>query len=135
MAPRASSSLKISLSPRLVTLLESHLADELEDLRRRLSSAARPPARTRKVRQRRACAGRAPVLALASDVAAALQARGVRDASLVEGEIVIPGTSAPAPHAWVESGDRVHDHTQGEFRKVWPRELYYRVFRATRRAA
>ena len=67
--------------------------------------------------------------------AADLRARGDRDAALVEGLIVVPGTGTPAPHAWVESGDRVHDHTQGEFRTVWPRELYYRVFRATPRAA
>ncbi len=76
-----------------------------------------------------------PALALAATVAEQLQRSGVRDVSLVEGSIRAPGSPAPSPHAWVEAGDRVHDPTQGEFRRVWPRELYYHVFQATRRAA
>lgn len=137
MAPRTRTQDRPPLPRELAAALEMQLAQELERLRRRLSSAARPPARPppRARRPRPAVARPPPALKLASGVAAALQARGVRDAALVQGLIVVPGTSAPAPHAWVESGDRVHDPTQGEYRTVWPRELYYRVFRATPRAA
>jgi hypothetical protein len=133
MATRTTSWTGSPAARSLADALEHQLARELERLRRRLAARARPSPRPGRARRR--AARPAPVLALASDVAADLRAHGVRDASLVQGEIVVPGTSVAAPHAWVESGDRVHDHTQGEFRKVWPRELYYRVFRATRRAA
>jgi hypothetical protein len=133
MATRTTSRTGSPAARSLADALEHRLARELEGLRRRLAARARPAPRPG--RARRPASRPPPVLALASDVAAGLRAQGVRDASLVQGEIVVPGTSVPAPHAWVESGDRVHDHTQGEFRKVWPRELYYRVFRATRRAA
>ncbi|HET8722972.1 MAG TPA: hypothetical protein VFM53_02130 [Anaeromyxobacteraceae bacterium] len=143
MAPRDPTPAFPLLSRSVAASIEAHLAEELERLRRRLSAAARTqaartpapraPARARK--PRRATCRPPPALELASGVAAALRARGVRDAELVQGLIVVPGTGAPAPHAWVESGDRVHDHTQGEFRTVWPRELYYRVFRAMPRAA
>jgi hypothetical protein len=147
-----------TLSERLTRIaldvLEARLAAELCRLRSRLAAdeevaatrgVPRGPSR-RSAPRRAATGGRVPApatsaaparpaLALAATVAERLQKSGVRDVSLVEGSIRAPGSPAPAPHAWVEAGDRVHDPTQGEFRRVWPRELYYHVFQATRRAA
>lgn len=64
-------------------------------------------------------------------VAAGLRARGERDATVVRGRFRRPGTVEIVEHAWVEAGDRVHDPSFEETRKIWPRELYYLAFRAT----
>ncbi|MEY2668241.1 MAG: hypothetical protein RJA59_879 [Pseudomonadota bacterium] len=64
---------------------------------------------------------------------ATLRAQGLKlkGARLVHGTVLRPGTAVPVPHSWIEADDRVHDPTLGEGRRVWPRELYYLVFRAT----
>ena len=140
----------LSSAPSLARVLERALADTLQALTSRLRAAARPaptPSRARSPKkatkgpQRRPQAAPQPRPtrpprrqatpdAPASVVLATLRIAGARDARLVEGTIWRPGTAGPVPHRWVEAGDRVHDPSQGEGRRIWPRELYYLVFPA-----
>ncbi len=64
-------------------------------------------------------------------VAAGLRASGDLDAVVIHGHFRRPGTDEAVAHSWVESGDSVHDPSFEDGRKVWPKELFYFVFRAS----
>ncbi len=114
-------------------LLEASLEDELDALTARLRKLAAPKVKSR--RQARSEPRAVPSSPLARIALAGLRARGETNAKFVTGRVFQPGSAASAPHSWVESEDKVYDSTLGEGRGIWPRELYYLVFRAQKKEA
>ena len=136
------------ISPLLFARLTRTVADafvarievRLDDLVSRLKAAP-----TRSPRRRRSSRTRKPIPTVASvvrlpvpvsmpslqRVVAGLRVNGDRDAVVIHGHFRRPGTGEAVAHSWVESGDSVHDPSFENGRKVWPKELFYFVFRAT----
>ncbi len=127
--------------------LASALAQELEALCARLRRAASsrtarkaaPPSRFVESRRtatapRRRTPTPSPESPATSGLAA-LRASGRRTARLVRGSVVHPGAPGQTPHCWIEVDDEVHDPSLGDGRRVWPRDLYYLVFRPVPREA